>query len=68
MEEILVLQRMLAGGEAKKKPQFTASSPALVKRIARNLLERSALCGEMEIPAYLCVSDKRTLLGESAPK
>ena len=55
------------GEEATKKPQSTASSPAQVKGIERNLFLRSPLCGEMEIPAYLCVSDKRPLPGESAP-
>ena len=43
-------------------------SPSPMETLGRKLQRSNALCGEMEIPAYLCVSDKGTPSGESSPK
>ena len=45
-----------------------AALPSPVGSLGRKLQRSNALCGEMEIPAYLCVSDKGTPSGESSPK
>ena len=67
MEASPYLRHMQMDEERRLGASVTAS-PSPVESLVRKLQRSSALCGEMEIPAYLCVSDKGTPSGESSPK
>lgn len=54
--------------EERRFGASVAVSPSPVGSLVGKLQRSNALCGEMEIPAYLCVSDKGTPSGESSPK